>query len=166
MVDSSPHYWLTGINCVLDGDHPNHYRFYIQHDYRRYIMDKSYEPIASSALFDFERNYEFVADYEKDAKTITGGDYNDGCIVLARASNGDTYERVLLETDKKQANATTYPTASTIATTGYKIVTGVKHGYGAYNDNLWVSMLYLWHPREYTVALAGYASFVCQNLII
>ena len=168
VVDNSPQHWLTGINCLLDGNEPYHYKFYIEHNYRKYLMDKTYTPISSSELFDFEKTYQKVVDvYEDKTGTITGNINTEKCALIPKDSQMLYIPSLKIETGMKLANANTYPTSNnTEATPGYKIVTGVKSGYGPHYKTVDAYFLYAWHPREYTSAPTGYARFVCQNVIV
>ena len=170
IIDISSHEWITGLNCVLNGNDPASYHFFAEHNYKKYLMNKNYQPISSGELFDFEKTYEYCGRlHDTNYPSRLKNHSNKSILAPADDSIGaknSTYDCFTVLTSGKMANATEYPAASRDNESGVKIVTGVKHGYGPYLYNEPYLYIYLWHSREYAEAMAGYSSFICQNVII
>ena len=158
VLDTSPHFWLTGINCIADDS--NHYTLCYEFDYNRYLMNRDYEEIGSGELFDFEKKYSFrssplevTSNYAFEKVSSKGATYVPSGLGASPLGNTiQQYECALFQPDKKKAG------------TGKKIVQGVKLGYGPEATMMPRNYLYMNHPRTYVVARAGYSSFVCQNV--
>ena len=153
ILDVSPHRWVTGLNVTIDDS--NKYRFFATFNHKKYIMDQDYTEIDESAVYDFEKQYNFVTEITDSATSIFFSKYTKENSVYLMTEGGATlnsYECGVVETDKKKANA------------GKKVVTGVKLGYGAFSEQISRNFLFLYHSRTYVVAKAGYSSFVCQNV--
>lgn len=173
VMDVSPHYWLTGISCVLRSDEPLHYYWYVERDYKKYLMQKTYQPITLSQYYDFEKQYQYAGEYStpSDAGTTYYYDHSDQSVLIGKTTYdayvANKYDCSCANTSIKVANSTNYPNSHTYndgVTSNTKIVTGVKCGYGPSDGDRPYNYLYAWHPREYVVAMAGYSSFVCQNV--
>ena len=170
VLDSSFHTWLTGINCVLDGNEPNAYYMWVEKDYKKYIMDKDYTPISSGSLYDFEHLYKLAGIVKGESAVLYGKDYSDESIivpsvVVEQTEYKNDYEKIRFETDSVVANGTHYAEQDQypIAETNVKMLTGVKHGY-YHSVPCQYAYIYLNHKRHYHRAMAGGMSFVCQNV--
>lgn len=153
ILDVSPHRWVTGLNVTVDD--ANNYKFFGTLNYKKYITNQDYTEIDEDELFDFEKQYNLVSEITDAANAALHSKYTKEGSAYIPTECGTAlayYECSTIETDKKKAD------------TGKKIVTGVKLGYGAFSDGSSRNFLYLWHPRTYYVAKAGYSSFVCQNV--
>lgn len=161
ILDVSPHIWLTGLNVVIYGSNKT-YHFFVQHDYRKYIMNKDYTKIADWNLYDFEKTYKYAGKIEISGARVRGVDYTDICTMVIKTiqSSGalGTYACMNIDgtSDETRTNLE--------LDVNSKIVVGTKLGYGPTISNGYANFLYLNHPRDYIVARAGYSSFVCQNV--
>ena len=170
VLDSSFHTWLTGINCVLDGNEPNAYYMWVEKDYKKYIMDKDYAPISSGSLYDFEHLYKLAGIVKGESAVLYGKDFSDESIIVPsvaveQAEYKKDYEKIRFETDSVVANGTHYAEQDQypVAETNVKMLTGVKHGY-YHSVPCQYAYIYLNHKRHYHRAMAGGMSFVCQNV--
>lgn len=153
ILDVSPHRWVTGLNVTVDD--ANNYKFFGTLNYKKYITNQDYAEIDEDELFDFEKQYNLVSGITDAVNSMLYSKYTkEGSAYIPTECGASLayYECSAIETDKKKAAA------------GKKIVTGVKLGYGAVIEDSSRNFLYLWHPRTYYVAKAGYSSFVCQNV--
>ena len=170
VLDSSFHTWLTGINCILDGNEPNAYYMWVEKDYKKYIMDKDYEPISSGSLYDFEHMYKLAGIVKGESAVLYGKDFSDESIIVPSIAVEQTeykkdYEKIRFETDSVVANGSHYAEQDNYPTpeANIKMLTGVKHGY-YHSVPCQFAYLYLNHKRHYHRAMAGGMSFVCQNV--
>lgn len=170
ILDSSFHTWLTGINCILDGNEPNAYYMWVEKDYKKYIMDKDYEPISSGSLYDFEHLYKLAGIVKGESAVLYGKDCSDVSLIVPSVAVEVTeykkdYEKIRFETDSVVANGSHYEEQDQypVAETNVKMITGVKHGY-YHSVPCQYSYIYLNHKRHYHRAMAGGMSFVCQNV--
>lgn len=153
ILDVCPHRWITGLNVVVDD--ANKYSFFATKNPAKYLMNKNYTEIAGTETYDFEKSYDFVSAITESGANFIYPKTSSKKSVYAYVEKGaaiNTFECGLSETDKKKADS------------GKKVVTGVKLGYGTFSDKCSRNFLYLYHPRTYVVAKAGYSSFVCQNV--
>ena len=170
VLDSSFHTWLTGVNCVLDGNEPNAYYMWVEKDYKKYIMDKDYAPISSGSLYDFEHMYKLAGIVKGESAVLYGKDFSDESIIVPSIAVEQTeykkdYEKIRFETDSVVANGTHYAEQDQYpaAEPNVKMLTGVKHGY-YHSVPCQYAYIYLNHKRHYHRAMAGGMSFVCQNV--
>lgn len=172
VLDSSFHTWLTGVNCILDGNEPNAYYMWVEKDYKKYIMDKDYAPISSGSLYDFEYLYKLAGIVKGESAVLYGKDFSDESLIVPSVAVEVTeykkdYEKIRFETDSVVANGSHYTEQDQypVAETNVKMLTGVKHGY-YHSVPCQYGYIYLNHKRHYHRAMAGGMSFVCQNVNI
>ena len=170
VLDTSFHTWLTGVNCILDGNEPNAYYMWVEKDYKKYIMDKDYTPISSGSLYDFEYLYKLAGIVKGESAVLYGKDFSDESLIVPSVAVEQTeykndYEKIRFETDSVVANGSHYTEQDQypVAETNVKMMTGVKHGY-YHTVPCQYGYIYLNHKRHYHRAMAGGMSFVCQNV--
>ena len=152
VLDVSPHIWITGYNVVCSDSHD--YQMYVCLDWRKYLMDKDYAEINEGELYDFEKCYTKYGVFESSASFNYEKQCSSFSLSVPSVLGGSQTENQCgcVETDGK------------VASSGKRVVTGVKLGYGPFSEHLSRNHIYCWHPRTYVVAKAGYSSFVCQNV--
>ena len=164
VLDTLPHYWITGIKAVLKSDAPLSYYFYGTENYKKYIMDRVYPAITLQDVYDFQKCYDYLGMFYSTGGVTEMKLHSNNCMLvpIERGGNGySTYDCFAVQTDKKLANSDIDHTHTDVVTDNTQIVTGVKLGYiGGF------SRLYTQHPESYDVALAGYTKFVCHDVEI
>ena len=152
ILDVSPHIWITGFNVVCSDD--NNYKMFVCLDWRKYLMDKNYTEIDEGKIYDFEKCYTKYGSFNSSSSFNFEKNCSNFSLSVPSVMGGTqtTNQCGCIETDGK------------VATSGKRVVTGVKLGYGPFSEHLSRNHIYCWHPRTYVVAKAGYSSFVCQNV--